>query len=76
MCKVNTDKCDYFVRKAAAEIGDSFATNINFTEFRNRYRTFLTPENPDTARMKDIESSVIAETMMYIEERLATSTLT
>ncbi|CAB4001313.1 Hypothetical predicted protein [Paramuricea clavata] len=45
-----------------------------FTEFRNRYRTFLTPENPDTARMKDIENSVLSETLMYIEENLATST--
>ncbi|CAB4043620.1 Hypothetical predicted protein [Paramuricea clavata] len=90
MCKVNTDNCDYFVRKAAAEMGDSlllaklskgnlFARDACyhhqcFTEFRNRYRTFLTPENPDTARMKDIENSVLSETMMYIEESLATST--
>ena len=44
------------------------------TEVRNRYRTFLASENPDTARLKDIESSVLAQTIMYIEESLATST--
>ena len=44
------------------------------TEFKNRYRTFLASENPDTSRLKDIESSVLAQTMMYIQESLATST--
>ena len=80
MCKVNTGNCDDFVRKAASEMGDSLLLaklsdtcyhHQCLTEFRirNRYRTFLATENPDTARLKDIESSVLAQTMMYIEDR-------
>ena len=77
MCKVNTDNCDDFVRKTATEMGDSlllaklsegslFARDACYhhqclTEFRNRYRTFLASKNPDTARLKDIESSVLAQ---------------
>ena len=90
MCKVRILITAMTVRKAATEMGDSllltklsegslFARGACYhhqclTEFRNRYRTFLASENPDTARLKDIESSVLAQTMMYIEESLAKST--
>ena len=91
MCKVRTDNRDDFIRKAAEEMGDAlllaklsegnlFARDACYhinciSQFRNRYRTFLNTQNNDNAKMKDYESSVLAETMMYIEECLTPNTL-
>ena len=90
MSKVRTNNCDNFVRTAAEQMGDAlllaklsegklFARDACYhlqcmTEFRNRYRAFLTSQDEDSTRMKDHENSALAETMMYIEERLSTNT--
>ena len=92
MSKVRTDNCDDFVRKAATKMGDALllaklSEGNLFTrdacyhlqcraEFRNRYRALLTSKDDDTARVKDYESSALAETMMYIQEQLSISTHT
>jgi hypothetical protein len=92
MSKVRTDNCDDFVRKAATKMGDAlllaklsegnlFARDACYhlqcmAEFRNRYRAFLTSKNDDTVRVKDYESSALAETMMYIQEQLSICTHT
>ena len=90
LCKVRTDNCDDFIRKAAEDMGDAlliaklsegnlfardacYHINCN-AQFRNRYRSFLNTQKDDNAQMKDYESSVLAETMMYIEECLTPST--
>lgn len=91
MCRVRTDNCDDFIRKAAEDMGDSmllaklsegnlfardacYHTKCN-KKFRNHYRSFLNTQNDGNAKMKEYESLVLAETMMYIEECLAPSTL-
>ena len=90
MSRVRTDNCDDFVRKAASEMGDTYVlAKISqgnlfvrdacyhlqcMAKFRNRYRTFLSSRDVNTTRMKDYESSALAETMMYIQERLSVHT--